>query len=109
MRAAPKLKKRKPASKKDRIADNCKSGAAGVAETAGAEPCKTQMEAASMISALNGVTNKERYELIAEAAYFRAEQRSFAPGHELEDWLSAETEIETRLTEIGKNALPKNA
>jgi hypothetical protein len=31
--------------------------------------------------------------LIAEAAYFKAEQRGFAPGHELEDWLSAEQEF----------------
>ena len=34
---------------------------------------------------------------IAEAAYFRAERRGFAPGHELEDWLAAETEINERL------------
>lgn len=31
--------------------------------------------------------------MIAEAAYFRAEKRGFAPGHELEDWLAAEAEI----------------
>lgn len=30
---------------------------------------------------------------IAEAAYFHAEQRGFAPGHELDDWLAAEAEI----------------
>jgi hypothetical protein len=31
-----------------------------------------------------------RYAMIADAAYFRAEQRGFIPGHELEDWLAAE-------------------
>jgi hypothetical protein len=31
--------------------------------------------------------------MIATAAYFCAEQRSFAPGHELEDWLTAEQQI----------------
>ena len=31
---------------------------------------------------------------IAEAAYWRAERRGFAPGHELDDWLSAEREID---------------
>ena len=31
--------------------------------------------------------------MIAEAAYFRAEKRGFAPGAELEDWLAAEAEI----------------
>jgi hypothetical protein len=30
---------------------------------------------------------------IEEAAYHLAEQRGFASGHELEDWLDAETEI----------------
>ena len=31
---------------------------------------------------------------IQVAAYFRAERRGFAPGHELDDWLAAEDEIE---------------
>lgn len=31
---------------------------------------------------------------IAERAYWRAERRGFAPGHELEDWLHAEREID---------------
>lgn len=31
---------------------------------------------------------------VAEAAYFAAEKRGFGPGHELEDWLAAEAEIE---------------
>lgn len=31
---------------------------------------------------------------IAEAAYFRAQQRGFAPGYELEDWLGAEQEVD---------------
>jgi hypothetical protein len=28
--------------------------------------------------------------MIAEAAYYRAEKRHFAPGQELDDWLEAE-------------------
>jgi hypothetical protein len=32
--------------------------------------------------------------MIAEAAYYRAEERGFEPGHELEDWLEAEARIE---------------
>lgn len=35
-----------------------------------------------------------REELIRTAAYLRAEYRGFIPGHELEDWLSAEREID---------------
>jgi hypothetical protein len=43
------------------------------------------------------VTPEERYQLIAEAAYYRSEQRNFAPGCELADWLDAEAEIETMI------------
>jgi hypothetical protein len=39
----------------------------------------------------------ERQAMIAEAAYFRAERHGFTPGHELEDWLAAEQEVEARL------------
>jgi hypothetical protein len=35
--------------------------------------------------------------MIAEAAYYRAQEREFAPGHELEDWLEAEAELRTQL------------
>ena len=40
---------------------------------------------------------EHRAALIARAAYFRAEQRGFAPGHELEDWLAAEAEVDAEL------------
>ena len=36
-----------------------------------------------------------RRALIAEVAYYRAERRGFEPGHEIEDWLSAEAEVDT--------------
>ena len=36
------------------------------------------------------------HEAIAEAAYWRAHQRGFEPGHELEDWLAAERELMER-------------
>lgn len=35
--------------------------------------------------------------LIEEAAYYRAKQRGFEPGHELEDWIQAESEVRRRL------------
>jgi len=31
---------------------------------------------------------------IREVAYFKAERRGFLPGHELEDWLEAEEEVD---------------
>jgi hypothetical protein len=35
----------------------------------------------------------DRQEEIARAAYYRAEQRGFAPGFDVDDWLEAEREI----------------
>ncbi|MGO9512260.1 MAG: DUF2934 domain-containing protein [Steroidobacteraceae bacterium] len=37
--------------------------------------------------------------MIAKAAYFRAARRDFQPGHELEDWLAAEAEVDRQLAE----------
>jgi hypothetical protein len=37
--------------------------------------------------------------LTAERAYYMAERRGFAPGHELEDWLAAEREVAALLAE----------
>jgi hypothetical protein len=38
-------------------------------------------------------------ELVAIAAYYRAERRGFAPGGEVQDWLDAEQEVAARLLE----------
>lgn len=37
---------------------------------------------------------EDRQGLIAKAAYYLAERRHFEPGHELEDWLAAESEVD---------------
>ncbi len=42
----------------------------------------------------NRWTDERRHELIAIAAYYLAEKRGFAPGHEEEDWLTAEAAID---------------
>ncbi|MBL8381406.1 MAG: DUF2934 domain-containing protein [Burkholderiales bacterium] len=39
----------------------------------------------------------QRKTMIAECAYFRAQRRGFAPGHELEDWLAAEREVDAHM------------
>lgn len=39
------------------------------------------------------MTEEELRDRIAERAYYRAEQRGFAPGYETEDWIEAEKEI----------------
>jgi hypothetical protein len=43
------------------------------------------------------VTGEARRALIAENAYLRAERRGFAPGHEVDDWLEAEVEVDALL------------
>ena len=43
------------------------------------------------------LTPEARHALIAEAAYLRAEHRGFVPGHETEDWLAAEAEVDALL------------
>jgi hypothetical protein len=43
------------------------------------------------------VSAEERQSMIAQAAYFRAERRNFAPGHEVEDWVAAEGEVDRKL------------
>ncbi|HYG54599.1 MAG TPA: DUF2934 domain-containing protein [Burkholderiales bacterium] len=40
---------------------------------------------------------------IAKEAYYRAEKRGFAPGHEDEDWRQAEAEVRARRTQAKKS------
>ena len=42
-------------------------------------------------------SSEETRRRIAEAAYFRAKQRNFEPGHELEYWVEAESEVMGRI------------
>lgn len=48
----------------------------------------------SSLQTLANTSDEERLHMIQEAAYYRAEKRSFAPGHEVEDWAEAEREID---------------
>ena len=43
------------------------------------------------------VSSGQRRQMIAEAAYFRAEQRGFDSGDPVEDWMAAEAEVDARL------------
>jgi hypothetical protein len=44
------------------------------------------------------ISEDVRRAMIAEGAYLRAERRGFAQGHEREDWLAAELEVDALLT-----------
>jgi hypothetical protein len=45
---------------------------------------------------------EDRAVSISKLAYLKAERRGFEPGHELEDWLAAENEVDQRLTGEGR-------
>jgi Protein of unknown function (DUF2934) len=49
------------------------------------------------VSARAQVSPDEIKRLISEAAYYRAKERGFKPGYELEDWVQAEAEVRQRL------------
>ncbi len=46
--------------------------------------------------------SSERYAMIEALAYQFSEARGFKPGHELDDWLAAEFEVDQRLIREGR-------
>ncbi len=73
-------------------------------KTAAAKPVATRPAAAkprAKVKKRGSVTSEERTRLIAEAAYFKAAQRGFAKGGELDDWIEAEAEIDVLLDSRG--------
>jgi hypothetical protein len=62
-----------------------------VVKTASPRSFKTAADAPSRLSP------EEVYRLIQESAYFKAKERGFAPGHEVQDWIEAEAEVRRRL------------
>jgi len=42
------------------------------------------------------IVSRPRDALIAEIAYFTSQRRNFEPGHDKEDWLAAEAEVDAR-------------
>jgi hypothetical protein len=102
---------RKSSPKKDPIVDPVVDNreTTRIAETVGMNPGEIRSVTAAASPALMGVTSEERHQLIARAAYLRAEQRNFTPGYELEDWLGAEAEIEMKFSKIGIDSPQKDA
>jgi hypothetical protein len=65
-------------------------------------PAKTTAKPPSFTgNARADVSPEELRKLISEAAYYRAKQRGFEPGHELEDWIQAEAEVMRRVASRG--------
>lgn len=91
---------KKPAAKKPAV----KKAVAGkaVEKKAAKAPAKkasTRTVAAPVAKAASvaPITPDRRRAMIAEAAYYRAEQRGFSGGDEAADWLAAEAEIDGRI------------
>jgi hypothetical protein len=67
------------------------------AQLEGSNPSATQEPAAGNQQGVQPhAMSDERRRKVAEAAYYRAEHRGFAPGYEDYDWLEAEKEIQGR-------------
>jgi hypothetical protein len=71
------------------------------------EPKRTEAaskeQAAAAVPAYSG---EDRYRMIAEAAYYRAESRGFEGGSDLDDWLAAEMEIDQILGAVEEGDEP---
>jgi len=46
------------------------------------------------------ITDEHRHQMIATAAYYRAERRAFGDGDPVADWLEAEAEIDRRFEQV---------
>jgi hypothetical protein len=46
------------------------------------------------------IGSRDREQMIAEAAYYRAERRNFAGGREMDDWLAVEEEIDSLINPV---------
>jgi hypothetical protein len=55
------------------------------------------LESAPSAMRATSIDPNVRRQLVAAEAYFRAERRGFAAGNELDDWVAAETAVDSRL------------
>jgi hypothetical protein len=56
--------------------------------------------AQSMTTDLKSIDPDVRRRLVAAEAYFLAERRGFAAGHELEDWVAAEAAVDSQFQQM---------
>lgn len=68
-------------------------------------PTKSKARKAASKVVSNAAESMPRHEAIALAAYFLSEQRGFEPGHELDDWIKAEMQIDAAVVESPPNDL----
>lgn len=58
----------------------------------------TKKRVATKKSIRSQVSPRERYEMIATMAYYRAENRNFEQGHDYQDWLECEAIVDKMLS-----------
>lgn len=71
--------------------------ATDILRTAEAPSGEVSLRSSIKVSA-NGATSltpEERQRLIAEMAYYLAEHRGFGPDHDVDDWLEAESQVDS--------------
>ena len=61
---------------------------------------KPLSESATKGNGASPITPEQRYRMICDAAYFRAERRGFIGGNSAEDWTAAEVEIDGLLLSL---------
>ncbi len=80
-----KITQKKTASKKKAVAKKKAATKKTVAKKSTAKPASRSKPK---------VSPRERYEMIATMAYYRAEARNFEPGYDVDDWLECEKFID---------------
>jgi len=88
-KAAPKA----AASEKVITKKTVKKKAASTSKAAPKKAAKKSAKSVKTDTSMMDITPKERWKMVAVAAYHKAEKRGFAPGHDLQDWIDAEKEI----------------
>lgn len=87
----------KTAAKKTTSASAAKTAGAKAAVKKPAAAKKPAAKRAKADVAKGAVTPEQRYRMIAEAAYYRAERQGFM-GDPVQDWIEAEAEINAHLS-----------
>lgn len=85
--------KKKTATKKVAAKKTIAAKAAKTSKTVAKAPRKTRAKSKTGV-VKPVITSEERTRMIAEAAYYLAEKRGFAPGHEESDWSAASQQID---------------
>ena len=65
-----------------------------------ARRARRRAEATTKSDSTTTISAAERLRMIQTAAYYRAERRGFVAGHEADDWLSAEVEVDALIASV---------